>query len=105
MYQSREKIQDVILILTDLACFVASYLGGGYLWLVRYRHVSVTDMRLELLDSFGIVLGVYMLLIVFSDIEKNFINRNLYRDFRASIEASVSGACGAEVLSAVHIPQ
>ena len=46
-------------------------------------------MRIELLDSFGIVLGIYMLVLLFSDIEKNFIRRNLARDFWAALEASV----------------
>lgn len=89
MYQSREKIQNVILLLADLACFIISYFGGGYLWLVSFRNVSVANMRIELMESFGIVLVVYMLVMVFSDIEKNFIKRNLYRDFVAAIEASV----------------
>ena len=89
MYQSKEKIQDVIVLLADLICFIASYFGGGYLWLVGYRNVSVANMRIELLDSFGIVLGIYMLVLLFSDIEKNFIRRNLARDFWAALEASV----------------
>lgn len=89
MYQSRERIQDVILLLVDLTCFVASYFGGGYLWLVVLRNVSVRDMQTELLDSFGIVLGIYTLVMLFSNIEKNYIRRNLYRDFWAGIEASV----------------
>lgn len=89
MYQSRQKIQDVVLLLADLICFVASYFGGGYLWLVVYRNVSMENMKLELLDSFGIVLVVYMLVMLFSDIEKNFIRRSLYQDCWAAIKASV----------------
>lgn len=34
MYQTREKIQSIILLLADLICFAVSYFGGGYLWLV-----------------------------------------------------------------------
>ena len=89
MYQSRERIQDVILILADMVCFVVSYFGGGYLWLVGYRNVSLQNMRMELMESFGIVFVVYMLAIIFSDIEKDFIKRNRYRDFGAAVEASV----------------
>ena len=29
MYQSKEKIQTVVLLLADLICFVISYFGGG----------------------------------------------------------------------------
>lgn len=89
MYQSREKLQDVLLLLADLVCFVLSFFGGGYLWLVGYRNVSVANMKMELMDSFGIVLVVYMLVLLFSNIEKNFIRRNLARDLWAAIEASV----------------
>ena len=89
MYQSRQRIQDVILLLADMICFIISYTAGGYLWLVGYRNVSVENMKTELLDSFGIVLMIYMLVMVFSDIEKNFIKRNLYRDLWAAVKASV----------------
>lgn len=89
MYQSREKIQDAILMLTDMACFVLSYLGGGYLWLVGYRNVSIENMRLELLDSFGVVFVVYMLVMLFSNIERDFIRRNLARDFWAATQGGV----------------
>ena len=49
MYQSKEKIQTVVLFLADLVCFVISYFFGGYLWLVRYRNVSVINMKTELM--------------------------------------------------------
>lgn len=89
MYQSREKIQMIILLLADMICFTVSYYVGGYLWLVGYRNVSVADMKLELANSIGAVLLIYMLVMLFSDIEKNFIRRNLYQDFWAAVEASV----------------
>lgn len=89
MYQSRQKIQDLVLLLADMICLIVSYFGGGYLWLVGYRNVSIENMKLELLDSFGIVLVVYMLVLLFSDIERNFIRRNRYRDLWAAVKASV----------------
>lgn len=89
MYQSRQKIQDVILLLSDVVCFIVSYFVGGYLWLVGYRNVSVENMKVELLESFAIVLVVYMLVMLFSEIEKNFIRRSLYQDFWAAVKASV----------------
>ena len=30
MYQTREKIQSIILLLADLVCFAVSYFGGGF---------------------------------------------------------------------------
>ena len=49
MNQTREKVQSVLLILLDMICFLASYFGAGYIWLVGYRNVSVVNMRLELI--------------------------------------------------------
>lgn len=41
-------------------------------------------MKSELMDSFGIVLVIYMLILLFSDLEKNFTGCNLARDFWAA---------------------
>lgn len=89
MYQSREKIQNIILLVTDMICFVISYFGGGYLWLVGFRNVSVADMKVELLDSMGIVFVAYMLVMLFSDLENNFTRRSAYMDLWAGTKASV----------------
>lgn len=89
MYQAREKIQEVILLLADLACLTFSYFGGGYLWLVCLRNVSVENMKVELMESFGVVLVVYMLVMLFSNIENKFIKRSLYLDMWAAIKASI----------------
>ncbi len=89
MYQTREKIQSIILLLADLVCFAVSYFGGGYLWLVGYRNVSVANMKIELMESFGIVMVIYMLVMLFSDIENRFIDRGVFQELWAAIKASV----------------
>ena len=94
MYQTREKIQSIILLLADLICFAVSYFGGGYLWLVGYRNVSVANMKIELMESFGIVMVVYMLVMLFSDIDNRFIDRSVFQELWAAIKASVAMRCG-----------
>ena len=89
MYQTREKIQSIILLLADLICFAVSYFGGGYLWLVGYRNVSVANMKIELMESFGIVMVVYMLVMLFSDIDNRFIDRSVFQELWAAIKANV----------------
>ena len=85
MYQAREKIQSIILLLADLLCFVISYFGGGYLWLVVYRNVSPENMRVELMESIGIVMVIYMLVMIFSDIESGFISRTGFQELLSLI--------------------
>ena len=89
MYQAREKIQNIILLFADMICFLCSYFGGGYLWLVNFRDVSVENMKSELFESIGIVLLVYMLIMLFSDIETDFIKRSTWMDLLAGVKASV----------------
>ena len=50
MYQTREKIQSIILLLADLICFAVSYFGGAYLWLGGYRKVSVGILMFEWME-------------------------------------------------------
>ena len=76
MNHTREKIQEIFLAITDLICFLISYFGAGYIWLVEFRKVSITNMRLELMDSFYITFIAYLLIVIFSDLEKNYIRRN-----------------------------
>ena len=78
MYRSRERIQDVALLFADMVCFIASYFGGGYLWLVVLRNVSVANMKTELLDSFVIVLVIYMLVLLFSEQQCGGVPRRLF---------------------------
>ena len=89
MYQSREKIQNIILLITDMICFIVSYFGGGYLWLVGFRNVSVADMKTELLGSIGFVFVAYMLVMLFSDLENNFTGRSALMDLWAGTKASI----------------
>ena len=51
--------------------------------------MSVQNMKLELMDSFGIVLVAYMLVMLFSNIEDRFIRRSIYQDFWAAVKAGV----------------
>lgn len=66
---------------------------GGYLWLVGYRNVSVANMKIELMESFGIVMVVYMLVMLFSDIDNRFIDRSVFQELWAAIKASVVLVC------------
>ena len=90
MNQTREKVQSVLLILLDMICFLASYFGAGYIWLVGYRNVSVVNMRLELMDNFYITFIAYLLLILFSDLEKDFIRRTSGKEFMVAVKASIA---------------
>ena len=42
MYQTREKIQSIILLLADLICFAVSYFGGG----IRRKYEDRADGEL-----------------------------------------------------------
>ena len=65
MYQTREKIQSIILLLADLICFAVSYFGGrlsvagGLSKCIRRKYEDRAD------GDFGIVMVVYMLVMLF----------------------------------------
>ncbi len=90
MYQSKEKIQTVVLLLADLICFVISYFGGGYLWLVLYRERVRAEHESELTAQlWHRACTSHTLILLFSYLEKNFIRRNLARRLPGGVEASV----------------
>lgn len=87
MNHTREKIQEIFLVVTDLICFLISYFGAGYVWLVEFRKVSITNMRIELMDSFYLTFIAYLLIVIFSDLEKNYIGRNYVQELIAAIKS------------------
>lgn len=50
-------------------------------------------MKIELMESFGIVMVVYMLVMLFSDIDNRFIDRSVFQELRAAVKASVVLVC------------
>lgn len=45
------------------------------------------------MESFGIVMVVYMLVMLFSDIDNRFIDRSVFQELWAAIKASVVLVC------------
>lgn len=89
MYQTREKNSEYHFTAGRFGMLCRELFRGGYLWLVGYRNVSVANMKIELMESFGIVMVIYMLVMLFSDIENRFIDRSVFQELWAAIKASV----------------
>ena len=81
MYQTREKIQNLILIVTDFICLIASYVIGGYLWLGFIKGANSTALREDLYGDIGAILIAYAITMVFFNMYDNFMARGKLVEF------------------------
>lgn len=89
MNQSRNQIQNFILLLCDTLCFVVSYFLAGYLWYVAYRGAQIGRTFQELLYGMGTIVVSYILLIIFFDLNKRFFVRGKLEELRYVLVSNV----------------
>lgn len=83
--QTREKLQNIILIASDAICLMISYCIAGYLWYVVYRGAEITRVFHELAAWIGIVLLAYILLLLFFDMHQRFFERGALEELKYTI--------------------
>lgn len=65
MYQSKDKIQNLMLLAIDTVCAVISFFLAGYFWYMLYRGVTFQRMLAELSGDVEIVLMAYAVIAIF----------------------------------------
>jgi exopolysaccharide biosynthesis polyprenyl glycosylphosphotransferase len=75
MQQSKERIQNFILLVIDTVCIALSYFLAGVLWDMLYKGVSFLRMVAELTDDAEIILVAYVVIVVFFNYNDRFIQR------------------------------
>ena len=78
MNQGKEKIQNVILFLTDLLTLIVSYYTAGYIWLVGLKKIGMGACLQQLNDNFITVVVTYMLAFLFYAKNDDFIVRGKF---------------------------
>lgn len=88
MYQQRDKVQSFIILAVDTVCLAISYFVAGYIWFVAYRGADLFRTFQELLYSMGTVLAAYALVIIFFNLNQNFIVRGALEELKSVIRTN-----------------
>lgn len=75
MQQSKDRIQNFILLVLDTLCIAASYFMAGVLWFYIYRGNSFARMMREILDNVQIIIVAYAVIVIFFNYNDQFIRR------------------------------
>lgn len=89
MYQSREKVQNYILLAADTISLIISYFVAGYLWFIAYRGAEFSRTLKELIASVGTIVIAYILMIIFFDLNSKFAQRGPLDELKAVIKTNV----------------
>lgn len=75
MYQSREKIQNVLLMFIDFLCLILSYVIAGYLYLGFVKGAAHSALQEDLYGDVSAILIGYAVSILFFNFRQDFLRR------------------------------
>lgn len=89
MYQSRDKIQNFILLALDLLCLSFSYFLAGCLWYMAYRGAGFQRMVAELSGDYGILFVSYAVVAIFFNFNKKYMQRGKFEELKAVLRMNI----------------
>lgn len=89
MNQTKERIQNFILFITDALCMIAAYYLSGYFWLQVYKGFDELAMKGQLKDNVFTVAIAYIVMIVLYTEAPNFTGRGVFRELIAVIKKNL----------------
>jgi exopolysaccharide biosynthesis polyprenyl glycosylphosphotransferase len=75
MQQSKDRIQNFILLMIDTACIALGYFLAGVFWYMLYKGVTFQRMLGELVDDVEVIVLAYAVVVVFFNYNEHFIQR------------------------------
>ncbi len=75
MNQSREKIQNILIMLIDFFCLCISYILAGYVWLGVIKGAAHEALRQDLYGDMSAIIIAYVVTVLFFNFNQDFIKR------------------------------
>lgn len=89
MYQSKDKIQNLMLLAVDTVSILVSYFLAGCFWYMFYRGVTFHRMLAELSGDIEIVLMAYALIAIFFNYNEKYMQRGKLEELKAVIKMNI----------------
>lgn len=99
MNQSKEKIQNLMLYIADVVSLIVSYLLSGFVWIGVYKGIKDAGYISDVLDrEVGSVLIAYILVVLFFNVNRNFIRRGKFEELKYVLKMNVGFAAAFGVI-------
>lgn len=99
MEQSKEKLQNLMLYVVDAISLVFSYALSGIIWMVFYKKINDFDKVGNVLESeLGTLLIAYVLIVLFFNVNRNFIKRGRFEELKYVFKMNMMFAASFSVL-------
>lgn len=89
MYQSKDKIQNLMLLAVDTICVMVSYFLAGCFWYMLYRGVTFSRMLAELSGDLENVLMAYALIAIFFNYNEKYMRRGKLEELKAVLKMNI----------------
>ncbi len=90
MYRSKEKLQNLILFVVDTISVIVSYYVPGYIWLSFIKDIeNKIEIKGILENEFGTVLLSYVVVMLFFNMNRQFVERGKYEEFKYVVKMNL----------------
>ncbi|MBO5070580.1 MAG: sugar transferase [Roseburia sp.] len=89
MYQSKDKIQNLMLLAVDTICVLVSYFLAGCFWYMFYRGVTFRRMLAELSGDIETLVIAYGVIAIFFNYNEKFMQRGKLDELKSVIKMNV----------------
>lgn len=89
MYQSKDKIQNIMLVAVDTICVLASYFLAGCFWYMFYRGVTFQRMMAELSGDIETLAVSYAVIAVFFNYNEKYMQRGKLEELKSVVKMNI----------------
>ena len=90
MGESKDKINNIILFLVDVAAFLVSYILAGLLWLVIYKGIDdQVTVGAKLGNEFSALILAYAFIVLFFNVNEKFFTRDNFNELLYVIKINI----------------
>lgn len=101
MYKNGEKSYNIILFFTDAICLYISYYLSGYIWLYRYKKLSLDIINFKLYSSMSGIIIAFIIAMIFLGSNRYFLERGKLEELKAVIKENLVLGAAIAVIAVI----
>lgn len=90
MNQAKDRLQNLMLYVLDIASLIVSYILSGVIWALLYKGLDSASAVMDILeDEMGTLFISYVAVILFFNMNKDFIKRGTFEEFKYAFKMNI----------------
>lgn len=90
MNQAKDRLQNLMLYILDIVSLIVSYVLSGVIWAMAYKKLASISGIINILeDELGTLFIAYIVIILFFNMNRDFIKRGKFEEFKYAFKMNL----------------